>query len=184
MAVVRWIIDDGPLGLLAQLPDPSVLASCQPGELLVSGTTARFASKDQSSRRQAILALAHPDGSPVITVVNVTIGANDPAAEVLAELHPDETSTINLAEHESIAWASAHAGDAVFVSGDRRATVIALAELGNGRVAHPFDLWLHLKLNRGLGDGDFTRLCELTRRGDQGLRRMPGRVSQHLGGAS
>ena len=181
LAVVRWILDDGPLGYLAQLPNPAVLASCEPGELLVSSTTAHLAAKDRSGRRQAVVALTHADGLPVIAVVTVTLGVDEPAAKMLADLHPDESATLNLAEHESIAWAAMHGRDAVFVTSDRRATVSALAELGVGRVAHPFDLWLHLKLERGLSGGDFESLCEATRRGDQGLRRMPARVSQHFG---
>lgn len=176
---MRWILDDGPLGYLAQLPNPVILRSCEPGELLVTGTTARSAANDNSGRRQALLALTYVDGPPVITVVNVTLGIDDPAAQILAELHPDESATIDLAEHESIAWAAAHGGDAVLVTSDRRATVTALAELGMGRVAHPFDLWLHLRRNRGLSPRDFQVLCESTRKGDQGLRRMPARVSEH-----
>lgn len=178
---MRWILDDGPLGCLAQLSDLLVLTFCETGELLVAGTTAKSATNDKSGRRQALLALSYLDGSKVITVVNVTFGIDDPAAQVLTDLHPDEFATIDLAEHESIAWAAAHGGDAILVTSDRRATVTALAELGMGRVAHPFDLWLHLKRNRGLNDRDFHLLCESTRKGDQGLRRMPARVSELFG---
>jgi hypothetical protein len=98
----------------------------------------------------------------------------------LIELHPDPASTTDLAEHESIAWALVHGPDAVFVSSDRRATLTALAELGRERVAHPFDLWLDLRKRRWLSPRAFERLCELTRKNDQGLPRMPKRVSELL----
>ena len=175
MALVRWILDDGPFGYLAQLSDLAVLTSCEPSELLVAGTTARAAADDR--RRTALLELTRTDGSAVIAVVGVRLGIDDPAARILADLHPDEAATLNLAEHESIAWAAVHGRDAILVTSDRRAALTALAELGRGRVAHPFDLWLHLKQNRGLDGNDFRALCERTHRGDQGLRRMPTRVS-------
>jgi hypothetical protein len=66
------------------------------------------------------------------------------------------------------------------VTSDRRATVTALAELGIGRVAHPFDLWLHLRASRGLSEAGFQRLCQAILAIDQGLRRMPARVSQYF----
>ena len=173
---MQWILDDGPFGYLAQLPDLAVLTSCEPSELFVSSTTARAAADDR--RRAALLNLTRTDDSLLITVVGVKLGTDDPAAQILADLHPDEAATLNLAEHESIAWVIAHGRNAVLVTSDRRASVTAaLAELGRGRVAHPFDLWLHLKRNRGLNGHDFRALCERTHRGDQGLRRMPARVS-------
>jgi len=175
---VRWILDDTPFEHLARLENLDFLSSCLADELLICSTTAADAAQDGSGRRQALLARTRPDGVPIITVVRVVLGSDDPAAEVFSQLGPDETATVDLAEHESIAWAAVHGADAVLVTGDRRATVTALAELGLGRVAHPSDLWLHLRARRGLSRVDFIALCEATRGADQGLRRMAGRVAQ------
>ncbi len=64
----------------------------------------------------------------------------------------------------------------MFVVFDKRATVLALAELGRRRVGHAFDLWIELEA-KGLISGEcFQRLCEATKSKDKGLKRMPARV--------
>lgn len=172
---MRWILDDGPLGHLAKIVDPATLAHWQAGVLLVAGTTAAAASAiDRSLLEHRV------DDQPTVDTFEIRIGSSDPAEQVLKALHRDATTTTNLAEHESIAWAQVHGLDAVFVCADKRATLTALAELGVGRVAHPFDVWLDLS-NRGwLSQNAFDQLCILTRKHDQGLPRMPERVSKSL----
>ena len=105
------------------------------------------------------------------------IGGEDPAAEVFFQLHEDPAATTDRAEHESIAWAQVHGEDTVFVCADRRAALTALAELGRARVAHPFDLWIDLRDRAWLTGSEFAALCTLTRKHDQGLPRLPGRVA-------
>lgn len=65
-----------------------------------------------------------------------------------------------MAEHESISWAQSEAPDTVFVSVDKGAIMIALAELGRERVASPFDLWIDLFRRRWLVESEFVRLCD------------------------
>ncbi len=45
--------------------------------------------------------------------------------------------------------------------------LLALAELGCGRVAHSYDLWLYLRGEGLLDENQFYRLCEAARKNDQ-----------------
>ena len=85
--------------------------------------------------------------------------------------------TKDLAEHESIAWALTQTAEVVFVTADRRASLTALAELGRGRVAHPFDFWLHLYAGGLVNRQQVDALCDRTRRSDSGLPRLPPRTN-------
>ena len=76
-------------------------------------------------------------------------------------------ATANLAEHQSIAWAICEQPEAVFVVIDRKATILALAELGCGRVAHAHDLWLYLRDKELINPSQFESLCRATCRIDQ-----------------
>lgn len=172
---MRWILDDGPFGHLATVIDPQEKTHWQADVLLVAGTTAAAASVTS----KALLNLRVGE-EPLVAVFEIRVGSNDPAEQVLIELHPDTSSTTNLAEYESIAWAQEHGLDAVFVCADKRASLTALAELGRGRVAHPFDLWLDLRERSWLSLPAFERLCRMTREHDQGLPRMPRRIDELL----
>lgn len=172
---VRWILDDGPFGYLAKVIDPRDNAHWQADVLLVAGKTAA----DASPTSQSLLDLRVGD-EPLVAAFEIRLGSNDPAEQVLIELHPDTGSTANLAEYECIAWALEHGSDAVFVCADKRASLTALAELGRERVAHPFDLWLDLRKRKWLSPRGFDQLCQLTRKHDQGLPRMPRRISKLL----
>lgn len=167
---MRWILDDGPFGHLAAI-QPQKKELWEPGVLLVAGTTADAASK---------LSRELFEGSR-IGRFDVKIGAEDPAEEVFAELHPDPSSPSNRAEHESIAWALVHGADAayVFVGYDKKAAMIALAHLGRGRVAHPYDLWMDLFERGWIDSKELDDLCVLTGKSDPGLPR-PRRVREFL----
>jgi len=67
-----------------------------------------------------------------------------PPASCWSPARLDTGRETNRAEHEAIAWALIHGPESVFVTADKRASLTALAELGRGRVCHPFDLWLEL----------------------------------------
>jgi len=69
-----------------------------------------------------------------------------------------------------------HRSDAVFVTQDRRAAMLALAELGRSRVAHPFDLWLHLQDRDLIRRAEFKELCRRTVTADTGLPGVPWRL--------
>ena len=173
---MRWILDDGPFGHLAGTVDPEDATLWQPDVLLVAGTTAAAATPIS----QALLDVRVAERA-VVDTFEIRLGSGDPAEQTLIELHPDPASRNNKAEHECIAWAQVHGLDAVFVCADLRAAFTALAELGRGRVAHPFDVWLDLRERGWLTFGAFERLCRMTRKHDRGgLPRMPERVSQVL----
>lgn len=172
---MRWILDDGPFGHLATVVKQEDTTHWQPDVLLIAGTTAAAVTPIS----QALLETRAGD-QPIVATFEIQLGGIDPAEQVLIELHPDTSSTADLAEHESLAWAQVHGLDAVFVCVDRRAALTALAELGRERVAHPFDVWLDLLQKGWLRHEAFKRLCDLNRKHDQGLPRMPGRVSKVL----
>ena len=182
--MVRWVLDDGPFNALADAVErygDCDLRRCPRNRLLVASATSHAAIS--SSSRQRLLELAHADGKPVVDVIEVLIGGEDPAGAVLQALHGEERTSTNLAEREAVAWASVHGDDAVLVTEDARAALTALAELGHRRVAHTFDLWLDLWEHGLLSVPSFQDLCERTKRRNQRLGRMPDRVTRHFGGA-
>lgn len=82
-------------------------------------------------------------------------------------------SSANLAENQAIAWALAERDDAVLVTVDKRAAVLALAELGRSRVAHAFDLWMQLRDECNISTEEYDELCDATLRADQSLKVLP-----------
>jgi hypothetical protein len=181
---VRWILDDGPLGHLVSI-EPALLDSWTSGVLLVSETSARAMLGRSTPRIHELSSrLLEPrPGSLAPLVGRFSVDSEDAAWPCFLELRGDSlASSSDLAEHECIAWAQVHGGvDTAFVCADKKAVLIALAELGCGRVGDPFDVWFDL-LHRGyLTSQEFRRLCEktLNHRKD-GFRRVPGRINRHL----
>ena len=174
VAPVRWILDDGPLGVLAETVGPAPLASWPAGELLIAEQTAADAAVDKSGRRAGLLTV-QADGKRVIDVIRVPLGSQ--AAHILYHhLGRGSDDTEDRAERQAIAWAIAVDTDSVFVTHDKRAALTALAELGRCRVAHTFDLWMHLRASGRLAADQFDQLCERTARRDDGLPGVPWRV--------
>lgn len=128
----------------------------------------------------SLIDVTSPGGEPVIAECAVLHWAEDPASRILHELHGDLVSSKNLAEREAIAWALVHDTESIFVSSDKRAVLSALAELGRGRVAHPFDVWLDLLDRDWISSAQFDELCRVTHRHDQGLERLPARIRERL----
>lgn len=174
----RWILDDGPFNDLADFAPLGRLSAYPAGKLLVAGQTARDAWR--SERRKAMLDVEAHDGERLIEVIKVRLGNDDPAGAILLELHGEEATTTNLAEREAIAWSLVHGKDAVFVTYDSRAAITALAELGIGKVAHPFDLWMTLLGEDMILPVEFKDLCERSRNKGPKLRRIPTRVTDLL----
>ena len=75
--------------------------------------------------------------------------------------------TANLAEHQAIAWIISERRDGIFVTEDKKAAFLALAELGCGRVAHSHDLWLYLRDEGIINPLQFANLCKATCRTDR-----------------
>ncbi len=172
---IRWILDDGPFDDLATTK-PANLGTYSTGLLLIAPTTEREASR--SSARKRLLEAERSGGEQVFQVFDVLLAEGDPVGETFLELHGGERTPTNRAEMEAIAWALHEARDAVFVTADLRASMTALAELGRGRVAHPFDLWIELLQAEALTPADFEALCTRTWRKDQGLVRIPSRIQK------
>ena len=154
-----WILDDSQVDVLARVVAATDVSQWPMGHFFVAKATADAAS----GLRQNLLAM------PAFQSFDVMMGS--PAADVLyVHLRQASGTTKNLAERQAIAWGLTERQDAVFVVIDKLATVEALAELGLGRVAHAFDLWLAL-LDGGLVTADqFGPLCQATQKSDQRAR--------------
>jgi hypothetical protein len=174
---MKWILDDMVFENIASVVSPGDLSTWPDGELLIADETYRTASQDGSGRRQSMLAvMSGATGTAIIASFTVTVGSE--AGNILYNhLRTRTGGTANLAEHESIAWALTDASsDSVIVSRRKHAAMLALSELGRGRVCHPYELFEHL-LSRGhLTQQQFDDLMNVTRRSDQSIP-VPWRLS-------
>lgn len=161
--MATWILDDGPFDLLSRCIDVRNLPNWPRGQLFVAEQTALDAR--QSPIRNALLTT---NPTP-FNVFNIMIGT--PAFDIVHS-HLRQTAsraTANLAEHQAIAWIISERRDGVFVTGDKKAAFLALAELGCGRVAHPHDLWLYLRDQGRVDQAQFDGLSQTTCRSDQSV---------------
>lgn len=167
-----WVLDDGPLGVLAKHYNAGWLWPAR--SLHTVAEVALAASQDKTGRRKSLLAMRQ-SGEPVIEVHSIMAGSQ--GARFLFEyLRPNAPSaTKNLGEDAAIAYCAIERTDGCFVTMDRGAAFLALAELGSARVATPFDLWDDL-LSKGLISPDeFSRLCDLVWK-SLGLPGVPQRI--------
>jgi hypothetical protein len=103
-------------------------------------------------------------------------GGSEAEAMLWGHLRTSSThSSRNLAADEAIALLSREVHDGVLVILDRKAAMVALAELGRGRVASPFDYWDWLRSEGIIDDGRFRDLCAATVHEDTGLPGTPVR---------
>ena len=170
-----WVLDDGPFGALARIFDPTW--QWPPATLHLVREVASGAKFDKSGRRQKLLAMTS-GGSLCFAVHDILEGT--PAASMLFEyLRLSSTNaTRDLGGDASIAFCAMEWTDAIFVTQDKGAALVALAELGMGRVATPFDLW-HELAGRGLISRDqFQLLCESTRKSDSAWPGVPARFGK------
>ena len=174
--MTAWVLDDRPFGDLAALVAGSAVA--WPGELLhLVAEVAHGVRYDRSGRRAALLALTSKEGSACVRVHDLEVGS--PADDVLMYLRAGGVAgmpTKDVGEDASIALCAAQLVDGVFVTHDKRAAFIALAELGRGRVTTPFDLWDDLQARALIAQSTFDRLCEATLKGDHSLPGIPRRI--------
>lgn len=169
-----WILDDGPFEWLCRVLGDTGVATLPPARFYVAEATANdarasaVANSPEGQRRTQVLQL----DPPIVQEFCIMIGS--PAADMLYQhLRQPVGVTKNLAENQSIAWAAHERPDATFVVVERRGSVDALAELGCGRVAHAFDLWLWLYEQQHLTEQQFASLCKQTKGADQGLPSVP-----------
>ncbi len=151
-----WILDDGPLGLLARRYNPAW--SWPSRSLHTLAEVASAAPLDKSGRRNSLLGM-NQSGEPVIEVHSIMAGS--PAARFLFEyLRPRASgATKNLGEDAAISYCAFERTDACFVTMDKGAAFLALAELGTGRVATPFDLWHDLLTQELVSSAEFSSLA-------------------------
>ncbi|MBI5490512.1 MAG: hypothetical protein HY905_24470 [Deltaproteobacteria bacterium] len=160
--------------MLAGTVKAATVGSWPAGELMIAEQTAVDAAGDRTGRRPGLLTV-QAKGEPVIGVVRFPLGSR--AAHILYDhLGRGSNDTEGRAERQAIAWATDAGANAVFVTHDKRAALTALAELGRGRVAHTFDLWIHLHASGRVTDEQFAALCERTAKRNDGLPGVPWRI--------
>ena len=166
---MKWILDDGPLGVLAQYFDAGW--AWLEGSVFVVREVADGTASDKSGRRQALLAMRSRSGATSITIHD---GGPDAASMLWGHLRPQSATAVrDLGEDASVAVCATELLDATFVTMDKRAAYVALAELGRSRVAAPFELWDWLERDGRVSIGTFRDLCALTAKKDQGLSGVP-----------
>lgn len=171
--MTRWLLDDGPLGHLARSFDPAWVWPAY--TLFVMEEVAAQAFKDKTGRRQRLLE-ARNGVDPLIGVDRIDVGS--PADEFLfGYLRPEAvSSTKNRGEHAAIAFCARQNPESIFVTMDKGAAYLALAELGPGRVSTPFDVWMDLRSRGIMPDAAYEELCRSTFAGDGDLRGKPSRL--------
>ena len=173
--MTAWILDDGPLDDLARNVTAEEARTWPKGQLFIVRQTAT----DADGRRLSLTA----DRETPLAVLDIPL-ESEAANIVYTHLRRQAGGTANLAEHQAIAWILTASIDAVFVTEDKRAALTALAELGCGRVAHAFDLWLHLADEGMITFDQLRSLSESVSRKDQGLPGVALRIRQKLTSAS
>lgn len=173
MTAPLWLLDDGPLGDLALQLD--VAWNWPASTLHVVGEVEVSARLDRSGRRARLLTMSS-GGAPAIEVHHIVVGS--PAADLLYRhlRRASSDATEDLGEHASIAFCALMSAAAVFVTADKKAAFLALAELGSGRVATPFDLWDDLSRKGLITRVQFDALCKRTVK-ESGLPGLPRRFA-------
>lgn len=164
-----WLLDDGPLGVLARAIDATW--SWPEAALTVVREVADGASSDKTGRRAALLAMRAASGGACVKVHD---GGPAAANMLWGHLRPQAAaSTRDMGEDASIAVCATDLPDAVFVTMDKRAAYIAIAELGGARVAAPFEVWAWLERSGLVTRAVYDALCAMTAKQDQGLSGVP-----------
>jgi len=173
---MTWILDDMVFNDIACVVSVNDLCNWPTSELVLADATAQAASLDGSGRRRLLLDARSPTGAAIFTTFSIPVDST--AGTILyTHLRTPTGTTANLAEHESIAWALTDQTRAsVLVTRDKHAAMLALAELGNGRVCHPYEFFEHLYDQGCLARQQFEDLLNTTRRGDQSIP-IPWRLS-------
>jgi hypothetical protein len=154
-----WVLDDGPFGTLARHHDASW--HWPESALHLVSEVAMGAQHDKSGRRQRLLNMMS-GGLPCIAVHDIHPGT--PADAMLHNyLRQNATSARkDLGEDASVAFCALVQPEAVFVTQDQGAALVALSELGAGRVATPFDLWHDMARQGLVSPQQCKALCEST----------------------
>lgn len=170
-----FVLDDGPFMLVARQLN---VAWAWPASRLNVVREVAAGAADRSPQRREIrqraLALASADG-PAIAVHDLMVGGQA-AGYLYNHLRRDAANaTLDIGEDASIALCAVQMPAGVFVSMDQCATLIALGELGKGRVASAFDVWDELRNEGLISLADFNTFCQSTLRQNKGLPGVPRR---------
>ena len=165
----QWLLDDGPLGLLARYFDATW--AWPAATLQVMREVALGAPADKSGRRQQLFTMLDGAGAPCLRILD----GGERTAEILFQhvRTSAASATKDLGEDASIAYCMAEAPDAIFVTMDKRAAYVGLAELGSARVSTPYDLWAWLLDSRFISEDQWRQLVDATAKQDQGMNRVP-----------
>lgn len=169
----HWLLDDGPLGVLAQSFNPAW--SWPAGQLHVAESVAAAAPQDRSGRRTKLLTMGSAE-EPCF-IAHPIFADTEVAQMVYGHLRPEEAQAKrDLGEDEAIALCALELTEVMFVTMDKGASYQALVELGPGRVSSPFDLWLELRDEALITPAEFEKLCDKTASGDSGIVGVPKRL--------
>lgn len=181
-----WLLAVEPLKLLCSIEILS-LDSWLPGSLLVSEEVLSELFSDFDSgraRRARRFSELRRGDLPIIGRIPV---ASDPGGRSDSTFRQGVDKSKMRFLDQYLAWAlriqNEAADIAIVCDGNRshqRFAMKALAELGRGRVAHCFDLWLDLFQREWLNLAELAQLCEITRKQDKSNIRLPGRIARHL----
>ncbi len=168
----QWIVDAGPLTPLAKHAVEHPEWECPLGVLHVAAAVKAEADTESPHAPRHQLLRRRTGGQLWIKSHDLVVGSDAERmytsylrpAQASADKHEGEDQSIALCRHEL--------PSAIFVTGDARAALVALAELGLGRVATPFDLWAYLSAHGLIAAEERDKLDEATVRSKQGL--FPG----------
>lgn len=165
---MRWVLDDGVLGIISSVLAASDLASWSCGHFLIAAQTKIDAALSQ--RREAITkAVSNTGEEPVIASFDLAMGSESASILYSHFRNPNATQTANLAEHQALSWLLTEDLEAVFVSLDKTALVLALSELGRTRAAYAYELWGWLLEKSFVGKEVFDELCRRTHKSSQSV---------------
>jgi hypothetical protein len=173
---VIWLLDTGPLGLLALNFDLEEEREW-PAETL--HVTSHVVEEAQHHAKVSQFLQREGANGPCVRVHEIT--ARSPAGQRLAEIRGDAaTARKNLGEDASVALCLTDLPDAILVTDDNRSAFMALQELGRTRVSTSYDLWLSLLADSHISLAVAGSLCDATRR-KLNNRTMPARIVHALG---
>jgi hypothetical protein len=173
---VIWLLDTGPLGLLALNFDFDEEREW-PAETL--HVTSHVVEEARNHAKVSQFLQRETANGRCVRVHEIT--ARSAAGQRLASIRGDAATALkNLGEDASVALCLTDLDQAILVTDDNRSAFMALQELGRTRVSTSYDLWLSLFADSLISLTVARSLCEATRR-KLNNRVMPTRIVDVLG---
>jgi len=176
---VRWVLDDGPLGVLSNCIGQEIAAKWPSGELLITSETKSEAA--QSPPRQELIdTISIKDGKRIFDVITVQVDGSSAGQILYGHFRRTEAKPkANLSEHLALTWLLSEEREAVFVTSDKTAAAIGLSELGRCRVAYSYEFWEWLIEQKRIPEESFRKLCRRTHKRSQYVP-IPYRLAQRI----